>query len=130
MKTNCILICAGEQIRWNNYLQTNKHLINVNNERLIDRTVRLIHEYFDDTKIYVVAKTDEYIVPNSELYVPTLNSNNGGLDKFLSSSNLWDTNARNIIFYGDIWLSENGMKIISNVEKEIGFYLEDIITNG
>lgn len=60
MKTNFIIICAGEQSRWNNYLNSNKHLITIDGKRLLDMNIDLIKKYFTDSDIYVVALTDEY----------------------------------------------------------------------
>lgn len=121
MKTNCIIICAGEQTRWKHHLGTNKHLITIGGERLLDRTIRLIHEYFEDVEINIIALTDEYKSDKANLYVPKINSLNLGLDKFLSSRELWKEDQRNIIFYGDVWFSENCMKIISATEKRDWF---------
>jgi len=121
MKTNCIIICAGEQSRWNNYLNEKKQLIKIDGERLLDRTIRLIKNNFDEVEINVVALCDEYSNENSKLFIPELNSENYGFDKFLSSRKLWKENERNIIFYGDVYFTNNAMKIISISEKKDWF---------
>ena len=57
MTTNCILICAGDATRWNNHLNTPKHLINIDGETLIERAVKLIHKYkLDTVDISIVVK--------------------------------------------------------------------------
>ena len=51
MKTIAILLCGGEATRWNNYLNSPKHLINIEGERLLDRTTRLIKEAGIDVRL-------------------------------------------------------------------------------
>ena len=77
MTINAIIICAGEGERWNNYLGTPKHLLNIEDENLISRTVSLIKKYKrDETKIFAVTRDERYKIPVSILYIPKLNPKN------------------------------------------------------
>lgn len=39
-----LILCAGDGSRWGEYLGIPKQLITINNETLLDRTVRLLHK--------------------------------------------------------------------------------------
>lgn len=48
-----IILSDGKGTRWNNYLEITKQEVIINNERLIDRTIRMILERStDDIYIY------------------------------------------------------------------------------
>ena len=51
------------------------------------------------------------------MYIPNLNPKNYGTDRFFSSKDLWNENGRTIIFFGDVWFSENCIKKIFNYKK-------------
>ena len=120
---NCIIICAGEATRWNNHLGVPKHLIEVDGETILQRTVRLIRKYCNaDTKIYIVVKNlkdKRYFVEGSATVCADLETRNKDADKFLSSRHLWSNDSRTIVFYGDVWFSDDAMKtIIKHKEDE------------
>lgn len=109
-----IIIAAGEATRWNNYLGTPKHLIRIDGEPLLHRTVRLLKQYTDD--IFVVAKDDPlYLIDGATRYVPTLNYEaHADADKFLSSKELWNDKGRTVVFYGDVYFTEYAMHKIAS----------------
>ena len=110
-----IIICAGEGGRWDNYLGVSKHFAPVDDEPILHRMVRLLNEY--DITPWVVGNTNEYLVKGSILYLPTLNPDNEDADKFLSSQDLWDDEeGRTIVFYGDVFFTEEAMARIVNFE--------------
>ena len=109
-----IIICAGEASRWGNYLNTPKHLITIEGERLLDRTVRLLRERGIE-EIYTVVRsmTREYRVPGAAQYVAALDPEaHGDADKFLSSRDLWNKHGRTLVFYGDCYFTEEAMDTI------------------
>lgn len=69
MKTTAIIICAGDATRWGNYLGVPKHLIEIEGERLLDRTVRLLRER-GITDIFIVVKrpSKKYRVEGADLF--------------------------------------------------------------
>lgn len=99
-----IVIAAGSGTRWGNYLGTEKHLVPVLGERLLDRTARLFAEF---SEVHVVGLDERYETPYSTLHVlsdvwPT----GTDADKFLSSEHLWAKDDTTIVAYGDVFFSD------------------------
>ena len=116
--TNIIIMAAGEQSRWENHLGVSKHMIEFAGEPLLHRTVRLFREHFNnDCRIIITAKDNSYNTPGAELYFPQFDESMDGLDKFMNTQPLWRHSCRNIIVYGDVFFTENAVKIIANSEK-------------
>lgn len=114
MNTRAIIICAGDATRWGNHLGVPKHLIEIDGERILDRTVRLLKENgIDDIYIVVKRITEDYLVPGAIQSVAHLNPENVDADKFLSSRFLWNEKGRTIVLYGDVYFSDNAMKTIA-----------------
>jgi len=119
MVTHAIILCAGEEERWRNYLGLSKHFIKIEGKQLIFRTIMLINKFkTEDTKIFVVGNDDRYEVVGSSLFVPDKNPHDAGADKFLNSKYLWNNDGRTIVFMGDVWFSENAMKSIMEYNKK------------
>ena len=117
---NCIIICAGDASRWNNYLNVPKHLIEIEGEPLIHKTVRLIHKYKKEkVNVNIVVKDfsdNRYECEGAELYKAKLDSKNLDADKFFSSKELWNREGRTIVFYGDVFFTDEAMKSIMEHE--------------
>lgn len=113
-----IIIAAGEATRWGNYLNTPKHLIEIDGEPILHRTVRLLKEN-GVKQIYVVSKDDpRYQVPGATQYIAKIDyENNADADKFLSSKSLWNRNGRTIVLYGDVYFTEAAMSTICNFKS-------------
>ena len=107
-----IILCAGEAKRWENHLGVPKHLINVDGETLIERTVRLTKRYAPDAEIFIVANEDTYQVAGATLYKPTLNPDNLEADNWLSSMPIWSKEHRTYLIFGDIFFTEEAMERI------------------
>lgn len=120
--TNCIIICAGEATRWNNYLGVPKHLIKIGGETLIERAVKLIHKYkTEEVKISIVVKDIDdkrYFVEGAETVEANLHPENLDSDKFFSSQHLWNKSGRTLVIYGDVWFSDEAMKTIMEYKDE------------
>lgn len=118
MVTHAIIIAAGEASRWGDYLGVPKHFAPVNDEPIIERTVRLLRG-FKDTEIFVVAPDDKrYGIEGSNLFTPNKNYSNYDADKFLNSRKLWNTNGRTIVFYGDVYFTEDAINRIMAYEEK------------
>ena len=110
-----IIIAAGEASRWKNYLEVPKHLIPIDNEPILYRTVRLLKErHIKDIFIVGPPNDDRYNVTGTCLYVPDKNPKNHDADKFLNSENLWNKNGRTIVLYGDVYFTDNAIDTIVN----------------
>ena len=115
--TTAIIIAAGEATRWGDYLGTPKHLVKVDDEPIIYRSVRLLLKN-GITDINVVGPDDDrYRIEGSKLFIPQKNyEKNADADKFLNSESLWNTEGRTIVLYGDVFFTEEAMKTICEWE--------------
>jgi len=113
--TTAIIIAGGEASRWKDYLGSPKHLIKINEEPILYRTVRLL-KYNNITNIYIVSKDDaRYKVEGTTQFIPDFNyKDNADADKFLNSKSLWNEKGRTIVLYGDVFFTEEAMKTICN----------------
>ena len=116
-----IIIAAGEGTRWGKYLGVDKHFVPVNGEPIIHRTVRLLREH-GMKDIYVVGHDDRYKITGSTLYIPTHNPDYYDADKFLNSSELWQSDDDTIVLYGDVYFTNEAIRRIVNPPKE-GWFL-------
>lgn len=117
--TRVIVICAGEGERWGDHLGVPKHLIEIDGERLIDRTVRLAREH-GASEVLIAAKRGDkrYDVPGARRVMARLNPDMGDADKFLSSRHLWDPQGRTVVVYGDVYFTPEAMRAILTDDHE------------
>ena len=117
--THCIILCGGRNSRWKGFRGTHrKHLVKVEGEILLSRTLRLVAAYEPARTVVVVNEDDldlykAYLSDNTEFYgikenVPYQTD----AYKFLSSKELWNPIGRTIVLLGDVWFSENAIKTI------------------
>ena len=119
-----LITAAGAMRRWTVketgalYGGVPKHLIPVDGEPLIARTVRLLRERGVEDIVIVGPDDPRYAVPGARLFVPTHHvpwsggSTRHDCDKFLSSRELWNEEGRTVILHGDIYLAENAADTI------------------
>lgn len=113
-----IIIAAGEASRWENHTGTPKHLVQIDNEPILYRTVRLLNEK-NITDIHIVGPDDDrYKVPGSKLFLPKKNKENVDADKFLNSEALWNNKGRTVVFYGDVYFTKKAIKRIVNYKGD------------
>lgn len=115
MDTRAIIICAGEATRWKNYKGVPKHLIEIEGERLLDRTIRLLKERGVE-EIYTVVKDismSYYNQGSTQWVVKPDYDKNADADKFLSSTALWNHEGRTLVLYGDVYFTEDAMDTIT-----------------
>lgn len=117
-KIRAIIICAGEATRWKNHLGVPKHLITIDGQTLLERTISLLRVR-GVTDIHVVSKDDpRYKIKGSKQYIAKLNyEENVDADKFLSSKELWSRKSRTIVFYGDCYFTKEAMDTIIGYTK-------------
>jgi hypothetical protein len=113
-----IIIAAGDATRWGNHLGTPKHLVPVDGVPILHRAVdQLLKRGVTD--IHIVGPQDKrYELEGTKLYVPTKNPHNQDADKFLNSEPLWNTDGRTIVFYGDVFFTDDAMDTIVDSERE------------
>ena len=105
-----IVMAAGKQTRWGNAYGTSKHLIPIDGEPLLRRTLRLLRQNLsvpiwviipDDPRYYTIADTisrcQTYIIQNPLDY---------DAHKFMSSIQLWHNKNHPLFVYGDCFFTE------------------------
>jgi hypothetical protein len=115
--TQYLIMAGGKEDRWGQYMGVHKHLLKIDGERLLDRTVRLLLAR-QDRPIRVVAKYPEYDVPGTDRVFP-LDLDNGGV---IASRDFWSTTARTTILFGDVYFTNDAMdRICAMAPKECTF---------
>lgn len=129
-----LIACSGHAKRWENYMGVPKHLIEINGERLLDRTIRLIRNKADkNDKINVVAFKKIYKTPYSTLRVPRYEIKEEKEKHFeypflYVSKKWWSVDDTTVILLGDVYFTEEAMNtIINNARKsnQYAFYGRD-----
>jgi hypothetical protein len=115
-----LILCAGEGSRWGNYTGVPKHRVVVEDEVLIERTVRQFLKYTDD--IVVVANDGSDNIPGTTNYIAKKNESPTIMDKFLSSQEQW-SDTKTIIVYGDVYFTDEAVEMIVTNDGPICFYL-------
>ena len=107
-----IVAAAGNQSRWGNYLGVPKHLVPIDGEPLLRRTVRQLTGH----EVIVVGPDDaRYRIPGSRLVTP---SEDGGkwAGPLIYTQQLRDPDGRTLLLLGDTCFSDEGMATILGYE--------------
>ena len=105
-----IIMADGKGSRWNNYKNVPKHLIEVNGEVLLARTVRLLHEFDDNADVIITSHDQRYDFEGSTRYEPL--NNVLEIDRFT-----YELIEDNICFlYGDTYYTEDTIEKIVNTD--------------
>ena len=111
-----IIMSDGKGTRWNNYLGITKQEVIINNERLIDRTIRMILERSTDD-IYILSSNQNH----ENKYAKRIVSK---YDDYYHKKYAYDYLDDSITYlYGDTYYDEKTMDlIIKDICKNISFY--------
>ena len=111
-----IILAAGKGSRWNNHLGVPKHLAPIKDERLIDRTIRILKER-GHVPIITVPETDLL----GDLGIEKVKGRDTTeLDKLLNCEALIQETT--LLLWGDTYFTENAMDIILNDENDYRFF--------
>jgi len=110
-----IIIAAGGGTRWENFRNTPKHLVEVEGERLLDRTVR---QFLKHGEVIVAGHDERYKVDGARFLRPRRNSAWREASKFLDTQTLWSRDGRTVVAYGDVWFSDDAINTIANYESK------------
>ena len=102
--TTAVVIAAGEATRWNDYRGTPKHLIEVDGEPILHRTVRLLQQHIKT--VWVVSQNNGAYHQHGGL-IYTVTPGPSDADKFYSSRKLWS--GHTLIVYGDCFFTEEAV---------------------
>lgn len=119
MTTTCILLCGGSNTRWGGYRgAVRKHLVEVEGERLLDRTLRQVARHAPGRTVVVLHPEDrgayaaQVAQPVEFFEVPVAAAPELEAQKFLSSRALWNAAGRTIVLLGDVWFSAAALAAI------------------
>ena len=107
-----IIMADGKGLRWNNYNDIPKHLITIDGESLLSRTVRLIKEREPEAEIVITSHNPQYEIDGARRYEPK--NNVLEIDRF--TAELIDDNI--CFLYGDTFYSEKSMNTIAFAETD------------
>lgn len=106
-----LILAAGDGTRWKLHTGVPKHLVEVEGERLLDRTVR---QFATLGEVEIVAPADHrYTNPAATTSPAKLDPRNGDADRFLSSRHRWDPAATMVLAFGDVWFSDQAADTIA-----------------
>lgn len=110
-----VIICAGEATRWRDFMGVPKHLIRIEGEVILHRTVRLLKEQGVDDIVIVSKDDNRYNIEGTTQYIITPNyEENADADKFLSSKGVWNTSGKTLMIYGDCYFTDKAIFRIVN----------------
>lgn len=107
-----IIMADGKGTRWNNFNNIPKHFIEINGEKIIFRTVRLLNEMDPDCSVTVTSHDPRYNIPGSSRHEPS--NNILEIDRF--TEELLEDNV--CFLYGDTYYSEEALRLIIRTEAE------------
>ena len=107
-----IIMADGKGTRWQNYNDIPKHLIQIDGETLLGRTVRLLKEGDPDCEVIITSHDSRYEVPGARRYEPL--NNNLEIDRFTEELIEDDE----CFLYGDTFYSEKAMDTILSTKTD------------
>jgi choline kinase len=113
MTTKYIIMADGKAKRWT--LDTPKHLVEIEGEPILKRTVRLL----GDEDIVITSHNEAYnFAPRYEPF-----NNIMEIDRFLSNEEIWNIEGDTVFIYGDVFYSEKAIETIKKVPtKSVTFF--------
>jgi choline kinase len=101
-----IIMADGKGTRWNNFNNIPKHFIEIDGEKIIFRTVRLLNEMDPACSVTVTSHDPRYDIPGSVRHEPS--DNILEIDRF--TEELIENNV--CFLYGDTYYSEEALSTI------------------
>jgi len=116
-----VIMADGKAKRWT--ADYPKHFIEINGERIIERTIKLLKEYTDD--IYITTHNPDMLYLkdkyNITIYEPKDNTHE--ITKFINSKPLWKDDNEILFIYGDVYFTKQAIdKIFNTKPDEYYFY--------
>jgi hypothetical protein len=112
-----LIVAAGEGVRWENYRNVPKHLVEVEGEVLLHRTHAQFKRYTDN--IVIISTDPRYAI--GQTYAPLV-GDFFDFGKIYSSYPIWDEE-RKVIVFGDVYFTDEAVDIIMSNEDEFKFFL-------
>lgn len=107
-----IIMADGKGTRWGNYQDKPKHLIEIDGETLLGRTVRLLKEKDPECEVVITSHDKRYEFEGATRYEPQ--NNHLEIDRFTE-----ELIADDICFlYGDTYYAEDAIEAITGTDAE------------
>ena len=108
-----VIMADGKGSRWNNYMGIPKHLIEIDGESLLARTVRLLHEMKkEEIEVIITSHDSRYEFEGAKRYEPVHNTIE--LERFTEELVQDDM----CFLYGDTYYTEESIEIIMNTDVD------------
>lgn len=107
-----IIMADGKGTRWQNYNDIPKHLIEINGETLLSRTVRLLRQGDPECEVIITSHDPRYEVQGARRYEPK--NNHLEIDRF--TEELIENDV--CFLYGDTYYSEAAAEEIMTAKAE------------
>lgn len=104
-----IIACAGPQTKWGGHLGVPSHLVPVNSEPLLHRTVRQALRFTGDVIVTAPPGDERYAVPGAGLR-PTAPAAN----EYAASRPLWADDGRTVLLLGDVYFTDAAIQTIAS----------------
>lgn len=115
-----VIMADGKGTRWNNYLGIPKHLAQIDDEKIISRTVRLLDKICGgDREIIITSHDLRYEFEGSIRYEPI--NNHYEIDRFTEELITDDM----IFLYGDTYYTEKALREIISVQTDSILFFGD-----
>lgn len=106
-----LILAAGDGVRWNNYRDSPKHLVTIENQVLLNRTTNQFLKYTKD--VVIVGNDKRYLVEGATLVIPVKEKGSWcEMDKFASSLDLWG-DEQTVVVFGDVYFTDEAVDLIS-----------------
>ena len=112
-----LIVAAGEGVRWENYRNVPKHIVEVEGQVLLHRTYAQFKRYTDN--IVIVSTDPRYAI--GQTYAPLV-GDFFDFGKIYSSYPIWDEE-RTIIVFGDVYFTDEAVETIMSNEDDFKFFL-------
>ncbi len=107
-----IIMADGKGTRWGNYQDKPKHLIEIDGETLLGRTVRLLRENSPDSEVIITSHDPRYEFEGATRYEPK--NNLLEIDRFTEELIEDDI----CFLYGDTFYSEKAIETVTATQAE------------
>lgn len=102
-----IIACAGPQTKWNGHLGVPSHLVPVDGEPLLHRTVRQARSLTGDVIVTAPPGDGRYAVPGAGL-CPT----DPAANEYAACRPLWIEDGRTVLMLGDVYFTDAAIRTI------------------
>ncbi len=116
-KNRYLIAAAGDGVRWKNYLNRKKHLIEIGGETLVERTIRQIREVDESAEIILIGKDTSYQFEGAITCTPDFMTSALFNKKpaIFATRELWNSGGTTTLLFGDTFYSTSCIKRITEL---------------